>query len=466
MRVDAVLLASFAAQMSHAAAVEEEEAPAAATFASLPAALMCRIFERLPADARARAKCVSTGWAATLADVRLWTRLDLSAASGVTCTINDAALRGASGLARGRLTALDVSGCWKVTPQALLAVVAVNAGALTEVHAHFCMMSSGDARALLYSAPLLHVFHADVRGDESVQLLLRNAPPFGPLRIRLLRFEPSGFSGADTEAAAVALAAAVAAHASLRSLCICHTYSMGAAAALDAVVDAALAARMESLTLHECLLTPEALPALARLLSCSRALTALRVVNSDGGAALFDAPGAALLGAALRGNSTLTSLSLVDTGLLCDADVATTLLGALTGHASLRALDISRNTIANAPTVSAARVAAAAALRLLVAANAPVLTQLNLTWCRLPQAALAPLFHALPTNTHLRALDCSGHDISDAFVREVLLPAVRANKALRELTLVPRTDAAMEAMALVRARAAAAEEEQSAAQHF
>jgi hypothetical protein len=328
-------------------------------------------------------------------------------------------------------------------------------------------MSSGDARALLYSAPLLRVFDADVRGDEGVQLLLRNAPPFGPLRIRQLRFEPSGFSGADTEVAAVALAAAVTAHASLRSLCICHAYSMGAAAALDAVVDAALAGRMESLTLHECLLTPAALPALARLLSCSRALTALRVVNSDSGVALLDTPGAALLGAALRGNSTLTSLTLVDTGLLCDAEVATTLLGALTGHASLRALDISRNTTANAPhTASAARAAAAAALRLLIAANAPALTQLNLTWCQLPQAALAPLFHALPTNTHLRALDCSGHDILDAFLREVLLPAVRANKALQELTLAPRTGAPMEAMALVSARAAAAEEEQSAAQHF
>jgi hypothetical protein len=130
VRAAAVLLASVAAQMADAAAAEEE-APAAATFASLPAALVCRIFERLPVDARTRAKCVSTGWAATLADVRLWMRLDLSAASGVTCTINDAALRGAAGLARGRLTALDVSGCWRVTPQALLAVVAVNAGALT-----------------------------------------------------------------------------------------------------------------------------------------------------------------------------------------------------------------------------------------------------------------------------------------------------------------------------------------------
>ncbi len=117
--------------MADEAAVEEEEA-ARTSFVSLPCALQHAILRRVPVDARARAKLVSSGWRDELADVSLWTLLDLSAGSGVTCTVNDAALRGASGLARGGLTALDVSEAGAVTPEALLAVAAANAGALTE----------------------------------------------------------------------------------------------------------------------------------------------------------------------------------------------------------------------------------------------------------------------------------------------------------------------------------------------
>jgi hypothetical protein len=39
---------------------------------------------------------------------------------------------------------------------------------------------------------------------------------------------------------------------------------------------------------------------------------------------------------------------------------------------------------------------------------------------------------ALPANTHLRVLDCSHTGLSEAFMRDQVLPAVRANAWLEE----------------------------------
>jgi hypothetical protein len=63
------------------------------------------------------------------------------------------------------------------------------------------------------------------------------------------------------------------------------------------------------------------------------------------------------------------------------------------------------------------------------------------------------LFDALPANTHLRTLRCGFSMLSDAFVRDGLLPAVRANSSLRELKTGLPNDAAREAEALVQRRA-------------
>ncbi len=71
--------------------------------------------------------------------------------------------------------------------------------------------------------------------------------------------------------------------------------------------------------------------------------------------------------------------------------------------------------------------AAGAPLGTLVAANAPALQELNLRFCQFTDAALAPLVDALPANTHLRMLDCRNNLLSEAFKRDRLLPAVRAN---------------------------------------
>jgi hypothetical protein len=324
---------------------------------------------RLPVDARARCACVCRGWRVVTAEVSLWTRLDLSSSSGVRVRVTDGVLRGAVGLARGSLTALDVSGRADVTQATLLAVVTANAAALTELRA-----CSGFGRELYYAttetllraAPLLRVLDADVScsiGPEATRLL-RNEAPFGPLRMHLFCGSFNELAAAEVEADATALAASLAAHATLSSLRLLHA-PLTAPAVLDAVVDAVLLQRVRWLELYSCDLSPASAPALARLLSGS-ALTELAIWN--GGEHLLDAPAAALLADALRANSTITALGMNGISLLSgDAEAAMTLLGALTGHPSLRMLRVCYNPVG-------ARVAAVgAALSALVAANTPAL---------------------------------------------------------------------------------------------
>jgi hypothetical protein len=190
-------------------------------------------------------------------------------------------------------------------------------------------------------------------------------------------------------------------------------------------VDVALAQRMHSVDLQRCGLSPASVPALARLLG-SDALTSLLVLGEH----LLDAPAARVLAAALRANSTLTSLSLRNAGVFDDPAAAAELLGALTGHASLRMLSVRGNRVRTAH-----QAAAGALLGALVAANAPALTQLTVSWCRLGDECLRALFEALPANTHLRTLDCTSNRISEASAADVLLPAVRANASLRTLII-------------------------------
>ena len=76
---------------------------------ALPPAVALRILASLPADARLLAAAVCRSWRAMLADPALWTRLDLSKASGVANPRSRALLRAAVARAGGQLEALRVS---------------------------------------------------------------------------------------------------------------------------------------------------------------------------------------------------------------------------------------------------------------------------------------------------------------------------------------------------------------------
>jgi hypothetical protein len=168
--------------------------PAALTLTDLPRALALHIFSLLPVDARACAACVCRGWGAALSERSLWLRLDLSPSSGVRVLVTDAVLAGAAAKARGQLAALDVSDCDLLSFHALLATVRANGGALRELCAgargnFLHTLDTGRVHRLLEAAPQLAACHADVLGGAAVadaRRMLRNEPPFEPLRLRVL----------------------------------------------------------------------------------------------------------------------------------------------------------------------------------------------------------------------------------------------------------------------------------------
>jgi hypothetical protein len=200
---------------------------------------------------------------------------------------------------------------------------------------------------------------------------------------------------------------------------------------LDALVDAALARRVRELSFMGC--SPPAPAPLARLLA-GGALAAVLIAGEPGdGVPLLDAAGAALVAASLRATATLASLQLGAAGLCRDMDAAGALLGALVGHPSLRLLALTNERVTDPAALGAA-------LAALVAADAPALQILNISDNALGDAGLAPLVAALPRNRHLRSLNISRNGMSEAFARERLLPAVRANTGLRALQSVDPRD--------------------------
>jgi hypothetical protein len=307
--------------------------------------------------------------------------------------------------------------------------------------------------ALLRAAPGLRACCAEGIADEpaNARALLRNEPPFGALRLHRLRVLCGlHFAGA----AFLALAADLAASTFIEELVLMEA-ELHTPFIVNALMDAALTRRVQLLQLDHCSLSPALAPALARLLG-GGALVELEI-HVARGEPLLDAPAAVVLANALRACGTLTALMLRGVNLWRGHGAAVALLGALTGHASLRILDLSEN-----PINEVDQAATGAALGTLVAANAPALTDLDVSWCRLGDAGLRPLFDALPANTHLTELTCSGNALTDACVFDTLLPAVRANGSLRQLRCSHQMDNASavgervlaEAEALVAQRAA------------
>jgi hypothetical protein len=401
------------------------------TFASLPRALQCEVFARTPVDARARAAAVCKAWCGVLSERSLWTRLDLSPASGVA-RVTDALLRGAAGKAQGGLTALDVSECVHLTHEAIQEAVTANAGALTELRAcrgFTLAVTAEQAEALLGAAPLLRVCHADARAAAADACrMLRKEPPFGPLRLQqLFVYEPWPGGEADVRA----FAADLTASASSVSQLLLIRAPLAGLGALDAVADAVLARRLSAFGLIRCSPSAVSAPALARLLGGS-ALENFSISNTgDEPLLLSGAEGsAALVTAALRANNTLALLGLACCNVWFDAAAAETLLQALTGHPSVRSLRLFDN-----PVRTADRARAGAALGALVAANAPAPMKLDVSQCALSDEGLGPLVDALAANTHLQELTCSGNGVSDAFALERLRPALLANTSLQRLKL-------------------------------
>jgi hypothetical protein len=407
---------------------QRDRAPACVlTLASLPHALLLHVFAALPADTRLRCAEVCRGWRSALTERSLWTRLDLSHTSGVMHRLTDALLRAAAAKAGGALTALDVSGCEQLTHEALLAVVTANACTLRELRACGCLLDGGfwskvQAETLLRAAPHLQSVHADMHGLlPDVLACLRNEGVFAPLRLQRLTVLAEN----ETDAAVIELAQGVSSHASLLQVHILDA-AFEDVAALDALVDAALAQRLHIVHFRECNLSPASAPSLARLLG-SGALTELEIIGPMvEHQPLLDEAAAVLLANMLRKNTTLEVLLIANAGLWADRGAAAALLSGLVAHPSVRDLALIEDSVEDDDEAETSGLLLSA----LLVANAPALTKFSVSKCGLGDIGLAPLVHALQRNTHLTELGCWGNGASDAFAQQQLLPAVRVRRGL------------------------------------
>jgi hypothetical protein len=355
--------------------------------------LVAVILAFLPLRERLACAAVRAQWRAALRERGAWTRylkVDPSCSDGV--------LRAAAHKAGGMLQALDVSGSISVTPAALLAVVAANAASLRELRGvggpcvspawqegsmlrHDTSCETLDA--LVCAAPRLRVLDASVQcTGEQARRLLRSAPPYERVRVREMFLRDYELrDGALTETLA-----SIAAHAPLTRLLLC--VELWAPAALDAVVDLALARRLKAITFYQCSLGGDwgsqegslgAPAALARLLG-GDALADLHFLQEH--SLVYPRLDLTPLCAALRGSTALQSLTLDGMCLWSRPAAAAALLGALVAHSTLQTLNLGYNGNNYRSTTSDAFIfqqaeAAIPALEALIAADTPALTALN-----------------------------------------------------------------------------------------
>jgi hypothetical protein len=428
-------------------AATNQISPDAATLVSLPLPLAHRIFLALPVQARGRASCVCRAWRNILAEPSLWTRLDMADVRVEQRRFLAALL----GRARGQLSQLEVSRQY-VRLDELLPVLTANAGSLRELHLHTAYPADDDGywgtEAVMAAAPLLQVLTAENAECtwEDAPSVLRAELLFAPLQMRgslNVSFQSQG--GMERFGPFAAALADATLQPALLGLSVRHA-DTAQPALMGALADAVVARRLGELMLESC--TPPAAAPLARLLA-EGSLTVLEISLTC--EHLFDAAGAALVADALRVSSTLMKLNLCFTGLCDDMDAACAVLGALVGHPSLRELLIVAETTAK-EDVSAF----GSALAALIAADAPALKVLDCSSNFLIDAGLAPIVEALTLNHHLHELKLHTNYLSEAFARERLLPAVRANTTLRALDCLGYGEtepaAAAEAEELVRRR--------------
>ncbi len=294
------------------------------------------------------------------------------------------------------------------TKPLLLELIASNGARLQEVNTE-SWLDVEDLRAVFAAAPQLQMLNACVRGQCTELLtILRN----DPVRVS----EMLGVLDGAAEPEVLAFAAAVAAHESLKALSI---KGVGSARVANALVDAAVKRRVSLLRLdgESCVLDADSVPALARSLQhCS--LTFLEV--SCPGFPHASEASVLELCAALRACRTLEHV------VLClnppDGTSHRIVTEVLDAAASLPAL----SELCLNDSVFQDVAAAGQAFGALLGANPPSLNYLGVNRCNLGDEGLAPLLDGLAANTHLRTLDCGENDLSEAFERDRLEPALAA----------------------------------------
>ena len=388
--------------------------------APLPLPVVLHIFALLPVDVRLRCREVCRGWRAALEERAVWTRLSFQ---GCVWRLNDGALlHAAVARAKGALESLDVRSLGSHVFD-VIKVLEANTEKLRELHC-----SSADLNYLpriLAAAPRLQVCRAMIHANgNEIGPVLRNEAPFGAVRIEDLRLVPALPSGVGWPV----LAQELASHASLKHL-VLHHAPLNLPEVADAIVDAAIALRLESLSLDSVPLNAGAVLALTRLLRAN-VLTKLHLSTmATTPPDVLDNPHIRLLGGdalfleALRGT---TALSVLELRFYQTSNVeVSALLRCLTAHPTIKTLKLCGGFInEQLPAVGALLCA-------LVAAD--TLDALDISFNYLGDEELGPLVNALPRLSRLSTLDIARNRLSYHFVLRLLLPAVRANASLRKL---------------------------------
>ena len=377
-------------------------------FDALPEPVLRVIMLALPVDERARAACVCRGWRAFLADVSLWQVLDLTGAGGVGAErVTENLVRGAVARAAGELREISFHRVPDLDVRTLLVAVVVSDGAELQQLNTDVKLHVRHLQAIFAAAPRLQVLSADVR-DTCAALLpfLRNDAPYGAMRISGLQVWCDHAAAADV----LSLAAALVSHESLNRVILRH-FAHG----LNALVDAVAERRVSWLQLLDCAFDAQSLLALARLLQRG-SLTKLDVVAVG----LPDAC-VHVLCAALRTCHTLTQLA-----LRVGVFPSLRLVDAAAALPALSKLDLCSSRMHD-------RAAFGRALGALIGANPPSLRTILLLGCRLGDEGMAPVLDGLAANTHLRELDCTHNNLSEAFKRDRLAPALAALAARAHL---------------------------------
>ena len=420
---------------------QRDVVPARPSYASLPAEVLVLIFALVPADQLPRLALVCSSFRAALRTPELWARLDLRAASGVARVVTDAtfgvfAARFAE-RAGERLAALDLSGCYNVTRDALVAAVAANPGvelSLLHERALSCAAVTELRRAAGPNLGLWRV-NLDCPGTAEACDVLRTCA-VARLRVTFVT------RGPDADSLTALLAAVAAGGVSQLLLLNANLSSHGA---FDALVDGVILHRLPYLALRGCTLPDDGAAALERLL---RDGASLRELDLQGSTPLFNAEYSECpLARGLAANTSLRVLSLRNCALWDTGedrtrrrtDATLALLAALASHPSLCKLNLGSNMVWLIPVRNAATEAVDAVVGAAFAAllRTPALLELDMSGCQLRPGVLAPLFAALHGATTLRVLHCGDtaglQVLSEEFVRETLAPAVATNQGLRYL---------------------------------
>jgi hypothetical protein len=360
---------------------------------------------------------VCRSWRAFLADPSLWQVLDLTLTGGVAAERVTANLvRGAVARAAGQLKQLSYNGL----PQLNMVALVVSDGAQLQQVNTDAALSIEEMETVFAAAPRLQALNARV-SDQCMALLplLRNDPPYGPLRIS--RLTVSFYQASDADV--LTFAAAVAAHESLKGFVILNVrFARGLNALVDAVAGSCL---LSCLWAIACTTDAETAPTLTRLLERG-SLTDLNIFCVG----FPHAPEASMpaLCAALRACRKLMHLRFaLNPPHDADRHVITELLDAAASLPALSVLDVSNSRVSD-------KAATGRAFGALLSADLPSLHTLDVSRSGLGDEGLAPLLDGLASNTHLRQLDCLMHnDLSEAFKRDRLDPALAALAARAEL---------------------------------